>query len=119
VSSAPGYAITHIYRSPFPRCSTIVHLPARALPSSLKDAGAVVVLIRPRGFLGVPRDSMSLDGRSPPPDLTAGVPSSTESVLVLNESGVRPISAEFNGQRVTGLTWPIYANHLVLLEVHQ
>ena len=76
VVSAPGYATTHIYRSPFPRSSNIVNLRAQRLADADKDAKSVVTLARPRGYFTVPRDRVVLDGASPP----AGVPSGVGSV---------------------------------------
>ena len=70
VIAAPGFATTHIYRSPFPRSSDVVNLRAERLADVDKDAASVVTFSRPRGYFGVPRDRISLDGVSPP----AGIP---------------------------------------------
>ena len=52
------------YRSPFPRSSDIVHLrAARPLGPADAGAGAVVILSRPRGYFGLPRDVVLLDGQ--------------------------------------------------------
>jgi len=40
VIQVPGHAITHIYRSPFPRSSDIVHLRPRAWPKATKAQAA-------------------------------------------------------------------------------
>lgn len=49
--AAPDAPTTHIYRSPFPRSSDVVHLrAARPLGPADKDAGAVVIMSRPRGY---------------------------------------------------------------------
>ena len=74
VIAAPGYATTHIYRSPFPRSSEIVNLRAERLADADKDALAVVTLTRPRGYFGVPRDRIALDGKSPPAGIPPGTP---------------------------------------------
>ena len=39
VVSAPGYAIHHVYRSPFPRSSAVVHLRPERLSSNERNAG--------------------------------------------------------------------------------
>jgi triacylglycerol lipase len=62
VVKAPGYATSHTYRAPFARSSDIVHLRAERIAETDKDAGAVVSLTRPRGYMGLPRDRFSLDG---------------------------------------------------------
>src|SRR5882672_320702 len=64
VLTSAGSATTHFYRSPFPRSSDIVHLRA-APPLGPADAGAgaVVLMSRPRGYFGLPRDVVLIDGK--------------------------------------------------------
>ena len=72
VLTSPGSTTTHLYRSPFPRSSDIVHLrAARPLGPADAGAGAVVILSRPRGYFGLPRDVVLLDGKEPS-DVKAG-----------------------------------------------
>ncbi|MBC7954760.1 MAG: twin-arginine translocation pathway signal, partial [Cytophagales bacterium] len=119
VVSAPGYAVTHIYRSPFPRSSNIVNLRAERLAEADKDAKAVVTLTRPRGYFGVPRDRISLDGKSPPAGIPPGVAGVASAKLKVTDAAGRTVVGEFNGERIAGLTWPAAENHVVLLELHQ
>jgi len=116
VITAPGYATTHIYRSPFPRGSDLIHLRAERLAAADKDGKSVVTFTRPRGYFDAVRDKMSFDGKPLPgvPPTGAGVSSSK---IKLMEDGVRAISAEFNGERITGRTWPAADNHVVVLEL--
>jgi pimeloyl-ACP methyl ester carboxylesterase len=116
VIAAPGYATTHIYRSPFPRSSRIVNLRAERLQDADRDAAAIVVLTRPRGYFGLGRDRIAFDGKSPPgvPPGTAGVSSSR---LKVAEAG-RSVAGEFNGERIVGRAWPAASNELTLLELH-
>jgi triacylglycerol lipase len=117
VITAPGYATTHIYRSGFPRSSSIVHLRAERMAEADTSAESVVTLARPRGYLDPARDTMSVGGAQPPGvPPGAGVSSST---LRLRGGGVRPITAEFNGERVTGLSWPAAERRVVVLEITQ
>ncbi len=118
VIRADGYAITHIYRSPFPRSSNLVHLRPGRLTDADKNSTSVVVMNRPGGYLGVGRDRMSLDGKSPPPGLAPGVPVETQSTLRLTEPSMRSVMAEFNGERIVARTWPANENHLVREEFH-
>lgn len=114
---AAGFAITHIYRSPFPRSSDLVHLrPARLAPADL-GAGSVVSLSRPRGYFGLGRDGMSLDGK-PLPGVSAGVAGVATAKLVLNEDAVRSVVAEFNGERIVVRSWPAKEDHIVFAELH-
>ncbi len=115
VIAAPGYATTHIYRSPFPRSSSIVNLRPERVPDADKNAPALVIMARPRGYLDPGRDKMAFDGQTPPPGavLGAGVASSR-----IKPTGLpRAITAEFNGERVTGRSWPLAENHVSVLEL--
>ncbi len=114
---APGFAIAHIYRSPFPRSSDLVHLrPARLAPAD-RGAGSVVNLSRPRGYFGLGRDSMSLDGK-PLPGVSPGVAGIANAKLVLHELAVRSVVAEFNGERIVVRSWPAKEDHIVFAELH-
>ncbi len=117
VITANGYATTHIYRSPFPRSSNIVNLRAERLADADKGAAAVVTLTRPRGYFGLPRDSISLDGQSPPPGVPPGTAGVSTSKLKLTEGAGRAVAGEFNGERIVGRAWPAANNEVVLLEL--
>ena len=117
ISGAPGYATTHLYRSPFPRSSSVVNLRAERLPDADKTALAVVTLSRPRGYFGLPRDLITLDGQNPAPGIppgTAGV--STSKVRVTDAVG-RTVVGQFNGERIVGRAWPAASNEVTLLEL--
>ncbi len=116
VISAPGYATTHIYRSPFPRGSELIHLRAERIAAADRSAKSIVTFTRPRGYFDAVRDTLSFDGKAPPgvPPTGAGVSSSK---LLLTQDSPRPIAAEFNGEKITGRTWPAAENHLVILEL--
>ena len=119
VITMAGYATTHIYRAPFARSSNIVHLRADRLAEADKAAGSVVTFTRPRGYFGVPRDQLSLDGISPAPGVPAGVAGVSQSKLKLAAGPARPVVAEFNGERIVGRAWPAAENRVVLIELHQ
>ena len=115
VVAAPGYATTHIYRSPFPRSSNIVHLRAERIAEADKDAPAIVTMVRPRGYFDPARDKMALDGQSPPPGAVPGA--GVASSKIKPPLAARPVVAEFNGERVVGRTWPAAENHVTVLEL--
>jgi triacylglycerol lipase len=118
VLSAPGYGTTHIYRSPFPRSSGFVHLrPERIVPAD-GSANAVVVFTRPRGYFDAQRDTLRFDGQSPPagvPPKGSGVSSSRLRIAAAEQQ--RAVTGEFNGERITGLTWPAVKEHATVLEL--
>ena len=115
--SAPGYATTHIYRSPFPRSSSIVNLRADRLADVDKTAKSSVTLTRPRGYFDAMRDKMLFDGKTVLPGVPPAGAGVSSSKINLTQDGLRPISAEFNGEKITGQTWPAASNHVVVLEL--
>ncbi len=123
VVRAPGYATTHIYRSPFPRSSAIVNLQAQRIADADLPAFSIVKLIRPRGYLDPTTHHIAFDGQSPPPGIAvARVASVASSQINLDRLQNRSIAAEFHTQaveRVVGRTWPAKENHLVVLEITQ
>ena len=115
--TAPGYAITHIYRSPFTRSSEVVNLRPERLADADREAKAIVIFSRPRGYFDAERDKMNFDGQALPPGVPptgAGVSSST---IKLTPAVDRAIKAEFNGERVIGKTWSAADGHVVVLEL--
>jgi hypothetical protein len=116
VISAPGYATTHIYRSPFARSSELIHLRAERAAAADKDTKSTVTFTRPRGYFDAERDKMAFDGKALPGVPPTGAGASSSKVKLM-EDGVRAISAEFNGEKITGRTWSAADNHLVILEL--
>jgi pimeloyl-ACP methyl ester carboxylesterase len=115
--AAPSYATTHIYRSPFPRSSTVVNLrPDRILPAD-REARAIVILTRPRGYFDAQRDTMRFDGQPVLPGVPPKGAGVSSSKIKLDSDAQRSIAGEFNGERVTGLTWPAVQGHMTLLEL--
>ncbi len=118
VIGVAGYAITHIYRQPFPRSSSIVNLRADRLLTADASAGSVLTFTRPRGYFGLPRDQVVFDGQDPAPGLPRGVAGLSVSKIKLPAGPQRAVVARFNGQTLVGRNWPAADNHLVLIELH-
>ncbi|MFO6420261.1 twin-arginine translocation pathway signal [Hylemonella sp. W303a] len=115
---ATGYATTHFYRSPFPRSSGIVNLrPERVTAAADKEAQALVIFTRPRGYFDAKRDSVRFDGRTPPPGVPPAGAGVSSSRLRLDSAADRAITAEFNGERLAGRVWPAAAGHVSVLEL--
>jgi len=118
VVTAPGYATTHLYRSPFARSSQIIHLRPERMADADNAAQAVVTLTRPRGYFDADRDTMVFDGKSELPGITKGTGAGNSNVrLRLPDTLQRSISAEFNGEKLIGLTWPAAQGHTTVLEL--
>jgi pimeloyl-ACP methyl ester carboxylesterase len=118
VLTSPGSPTTHFYRSPFPRSSELVHLrAARPLGPADAGAGAVVLMSRPRGYFGLPRDVVLLDGKEPA-DVKPGVPTDSLSTLRLPvaEAG-RAVVALFNGERIVARAWPTSESRIAVAEL--
>ena len=87
------------------------------LAAADRDAKALVTLTRPRGYFGVPRDRISLDGASPPPGVPSGVAGVSSARVKVADAGERAVVGEFNDERIVGRTWPVADNHVVVLEL--
>jgi pimeloyl-ACP methyl ester carboxylesterase len=118
VLASAGSPITHLYRSPFPRSSDIVHLrAARPLGPADAGAGAVVLMSRPRGYFGLPRDAVLIDGKEPK-DVKSGVPTDSVTTLRLAAEEVgRPVVAIFNTERIVARAWPASENRIAVAEL--
>ncbi len=121
VIEAPGFATTHIYRSAFPRSSTIVNLRPERFADADKGAVAVASFSRPRAYFGLPRDTIVFDGQNPAPGIAPGVAGVASSKLKLATAN-RAVVAEFSSgelrERIVGWAWPARDNHLSVLELH-
>ena len=109
---------THSYRSPFPRSSDVVHLrAARPLGPTDAGAGAIVILSRPRGYFGLPRDVVLFDGKEPV-DVKSGVPTDAAATLRLPAAEVgRPVVGLFNEERIVARAWPAAENRIAMAEL--
>ena len=118
ILTSAGSTTTHFYRSPFPRSSDIVHLrAARPLGPTDAGAGAIVLMSRPRGYFGLPRDVVLLDGKEPA-DVKSGVPTDSVTTLRLSaaETG-RAVVALFNQERIVARAWPASENRITVAEL--
>ena len=116
VVAVPGFPVTHIYRSPFPRSSRYVNLRPQVLSKDDKEAGAVVHMSRPRGYFGVGRDTISLAGKQPP-GIAAGVPSVSDAKLAFPATPARTVAAVFNREHIAVRTWPAADGQVSIAEL--
>src|SRR3981081_3065315 len=118
VLTSAGSTTTPFYRSPFPRSSDIMHLrAARPLGPADAGAGAIVIMSRPRGYFGLPRDVVVFDGKEPA-DVKPGVPTDSISTIRLSaaEAG-RPVVALFNSERIVARAGPASENRIAVAEL--
>jgi pimeloyl-ACP methyl ester carboxylesterase len=116
VVAAPGAPVTHIYCSPLPRSFDKLDLRPAAPAKEDADAAAVIRMDRPRGYFGLPRDIVLLDGQEPA-DIPHGVPAAWHTTLRLPALEDRPIVGEFNQQRIVARPWPAKEGHYTILEL--
>ncbi len=116
VVAAPGAPVTHIYRSPLPRSFAQLDLRPAAPAKDDADAAAVIRMDRPRGYFGLPRDIVLLDGKEPT-DIPHGVPAAWHTTLRLPALEDRPIIGEFNQERIVARPWPAKDGHMTIMEL--
>lgn len=112
-----GHPITHIYRSPFPRGSDLLHLRPAVLGRGDETAGSVISISRPRGYFGHGRDVFLIDG-VPPRGVNEGVPGTSTGKLALPAGPQRRVPVRFNLESFAVQTWPWANKHLVIAEFH-
>lgn len=118
VIATPDHPITHIYRSPFPRSSSIIHLRPGSLSDKAKLAGSAITLSRPRGYFGIGRDTITFDGQ-PAEGIAEGVPNvSTATLLLPAGSPKRSVVCRFNDETIAVQSWPLADNRVVIAELH-
>jgi pimeloyl-ACP methyl ester carboxylesterase len=115
VVNAPGYPITHTFRTPFLRSSAYIHL--RLRPLREKGTGSSVTLTRPRGYLGHGRDTFLIDGKVPS-GVNEGVPGTSEATQRFEPGPLRPVKVVLNKESLTVLTYPIEEGRIAIAEFH-
>lgn len=116
VLRAAGMPALHVYRTPFPRSSRVVHFRLGEPPPEAASQGALVILSRPRGYLGHGRDTFTIDGRVPD-GVSHGVPASSTASLGFPEQPPRPVRVVLNAEALTVRTRPP-AEGRVVAEFH-
>lgn len=117
VISTPDNPTTHIYCSPFPRSSSIIHLRPGTLTDKDKLAGSSVTISRPRGYFG-PDDTVTFDGQRAP-GIPAGVPTVSASALLLPPGAPQQsVTCRFNDETIVAQSWPVADNRVVIAELH-
>ncbi|HXY98792.1 MAG TPA: alpha/beta fold hydrolase [Stellaceae bacterium] len=115
ILAVPGFAVTHIYRSSFPRSSRYVDLRPQLLAKDDREAGAIVYVSRPRGYFGVDRDRFLLDGALPS-GIAPGVPSVSMAKKAFPAEPQRTVEAVLNRERIALRTWPLADDQVSVAE---
>ncbi|MCA0374118.1 MAG: alpha/beta fold hydrolase [Gemmatimonadetes bacterium] len=106
--------ILHVYRTALPRSSTLVNfrLPA---PAVRRGDSVSVLVTRPRGYLGVARDTVTFDD-VPATGITPGVPSVDRALRWFPADAPRTVRTRLNGETIVVRTHPADRRRLVLAE---
>jgi hypothetical protein len=111
VVQQPGGPVRHIFRSPFPRSSSVVSI--RLTDDAPLANQGLVIFTRPRGYVATGRDTHLLDG-APVPGVKPGVP--TDSAFKVPITGPeRAVPTSLNGETMTVRAIP---GELVYAEFH-
>ncbi|HUJ73492.1 MAG TPA: twin-arginine translocation pathway signal [bacterium] len=110
VAAAQGYPTTHFFHTPIPRSTPYLDLRLRPPDPKLRDAGAVVTLWRPRGYLGVGRDTFTIDGKVPA-GVPPGVPSVDRASATFPAEPSRSVQVVLNREQMTVRTFPHPLGH--------
>jgi hypothetical protein len=74
-------------------------------------------MTRPRGYFGLPRDVVLLDGKEPK-DVAPGVPTDSTTTVRLPPGEVgRAVVALFNEERIVARAWPAAENRIAVAEL--
>jgi hypothetical protein len=74
-----------------------------------------VLLTRVSGFFDYARDAIMLNGQRV--DGTPDVPHESTLRLGLPADGPRGVPADYNGERIMGVTWPMAERHVTVIEI--
>lgn len=114
VAGPDSAVILHVFRMPFPRSSRIVNFRLPAAPVARPDSVSVLIA-RPRGYLGLGRDTVEFDGTR-----AAGIPPGVPTVdrAIRWFGGREPVSvrARVNGETIVVRTQPGDPRRLVSAE---
>ncbi len=114
VVAAEGHPMTHIYRSPFPRSSSVVNLRLYPLEGEALKAEMSLGMMRPRGYYGARQDQIKFNGNTANGLIDHDVPANWK--VFSNSDKARSVTGSFNGETITGRTWPT-KGHAAWLEL--
>ena len=105
VIDADGYPTQHIYRSPFPRSSNVVSLRLYPKEGPELEAKESVGMMRPRGYLGAERDTVTFNGDKA--DVPAGeVPHVWKVFKTFDNTETHTVVGTVNDETIAARTWP-------------
>jgi pimeloyl-ACP methyl ester carboxylesterase len=95
-----GYPTTRFYLTPFPRSSRYIHFRLDPLKDEHKEAGALVILSRPRGYIGHGRDTFLIEGEVPE-GVNKGVAGTASASKIYPAGTSRTVKVVLNEEALT------------------
>ena len=117
VVKGSGYPTTRFYLTPFPRSSRYIHFRLDPLANEHKEAGAIIILSRPRGYLGHGRDTFLIDGEVPA-GVNEGVPGTASATKIYSPGTSRAVKVVLNQETVTVKIYPEDNGHKIIVPFH-
>jgi pimeloyl-ACP methyl ester carboxylesterase len=117
IAAPDSSVLLHVYRSPIPRSSTVINFRLPAPPSAAGDSVSVLV-IRPRGYFGAGRDTVTVDGR-PARGIPPGVPTVDRVLHWVPRDSARTVTVRVNGETLRVRTVPGDPRRLVSAELQR
>ena len=114
VASPDSAVILHVFRMPFPRSSRIVNFRLPAPPASRVDSVSVLIA-RPRGYLGLGRDTVEFDGVRAT-GIPPGVPTVDRSIRWFGARETTSVRTQVNSETIVVRTQPGDKRRLVSAE---
>ena len=114
MASPDSAVIVHVFRMPFPRSSRVVNFRFPAPPATRADSVSVLIA-RPRGYLGLGRDTVEFDGTRAlgiPP----GVPTVDRAIRWVGAREPISVRTRVNGETIVVRTQPSDKRRLVSAE---
>jgi hypothetical protein len=117
VVKAEGYPTTRFYLTPFPRSSSYIRFRLDPLKDAHKEAGAVVILSRPRGYLGHGRDTFLIEG-TVPEGVNKGVAGTASATKIYPLGTSNAVKVVLNEEAVTVKINPEDKGHKIIVPFH-
>jgi triacylglycerol lipase len=116
VITAPDSAVfMHVFRSSIPRSSRYVNFRLPAASGTRGDSVSVV-LVRPRGYLGAGRDTVTVDG-APARGIPPGVPTLDRLIIRRAAGNPESVTFRFNQEVLTVQTRGSDPRRLIMAEI--
>ena len=114
VASPDSAVILHVFRMPFPRSSRIVNFRLPSPPASRVDSVSVLIA-RPRGYLGLGRDTVEFDGVRAT-GIPPGVPTVDRAIRWFSARDTISVRTHVNSETIVVRTQPGDKRRLVSAE---